>query len=159
MDRTIETYEEAETRAAGAHLAMSLPEHALVAFSGELGSGKTAFIRGMCEAFSCPEQVSSPTFTLINEYSGTRTVLHCDLYRLSGMEDMHEIGLGEVFTREAVILIEWAERALPLLPFPRYEVAAWHGDQDAQRRYRIRYVEDPHDSILFEPVAPFAGQS
>jgi tRNA threonylcarbamoyladenosine biosynthesis protein TsaE len=158
MDNRIETYGEAETRAAGRQLAAALPYPALVAFSGDLGSGKTAFIRGMCEYFSCESQVSSPSFTIINEYTGTTTVLHCDLYRLSGLEDMHSAGIGDAFRREAIVLVEWAERALPLLPLPRYEVASWHGQEETQRRYRIRCVREVHESILFSPVETFTGQ-
>ncbi|MBE0643674.1 MAG: tRNA (adenosine(37)-N6)-threonylcarbamoyltransferase complex ATPase subunit type 1 TsaE [Bacteroidetes bacterium] len=159
MHERFETYSEEETRAAGRRLAARLPKDALVAFSGDLGCGKTAFIRGMCEHFGCERQVTSPTFTIINEYMGDSTVTHCDLYRLNTMEEMLQIGLQELFTGEGLVLIEWAERARPLLPFPRYEVAAWHGDREEQRRYEIRFVQEEDESILFVPAELFARQA
>ncbi len=152
MREHLETYTEAETRAAGSRLAARLPENALVAFSGDLGCGKTAFIRGMCAHYACDQQVTSPTFTIVNEYAGSRKVTHCDLYRLGSIEEMLEIGLQELFAGDGIVLVEWAERALPLLPFPRFEVAAWHGDTEEQRRFEIRLVEEPEDSILFAPA-------
>ncbi|MFA6235302.1 MAG: tRNA (adenosine(37)-N6)-threonylcarbamoyltransferase complex ATPase subunit type 1 TsaE [Bacteroidota bacterium] len=158
MRERFETHSETETRAAGMRLAAVLPAKALVAFSGDLGCGKTAFIRGMCEHFGCDRQVTSPTFTIINEYAGNRTVTHCDLYRLHGIEEMRQIGLHEFFSDEGIVLVEWAERALPLLPFPRYEVAAWHGDSENQRRFELRFVEEEEDSILFEPAELFSRQ-
>ena len=135
MQKEIRTYSETETRAAGRALARELPESAVVAFSGDLGTGKTAFIRGMCDAFDCAGQVSSPSFTIVNEYRGNRRVTHCDLYRLDTIDDMLRIGLDEVFATGGTVLVEWAERALPLLPFPRWEIAAHHGSDADQRVY------------------------
>ncbi len=152
MHKRFETQSESETRLAGTQLAAELPDSALVAFSGDLGCGKTAFIRGMCEYFKCAQQVTSPTFTIINEYDGSCVVTHCDLYRLQTTEEMREIGLHELFTGSGIVLVEWAERARAMLPLPRYEVAAWHGESEIQRRYEIRYVDDEKDSILFEPT-------
>lgn len=151
MHERFDTYSEEETRAAGERLAALLPASALVAFSGDLGSGKTAFIRGMCLFFGCAGQVSSPTFALINEYDGTVPVSHCDLYRLSSLHDMREAGLEALFSSDGIVLVEWAERARTLLPLPRYEVAARHGDSPAHRRYEIRRVDDEDNSILFAP--------
>lgn len=151
MHERFETYSEEETRAAGTRLASLLPASALVAFSGDLGSGKTAFIRGMCVFFGCAHQVSSPTFALINEYKGTIPVSHCDLYRLSSLHDMRETGLEALFASEGVVLVEWAERAQSLLPLPRYEVAARHGESSARRHFEIRLVDDEDNSILFSP--------
>ena len=159
MRERFETYSEEETRAAGRRLAALLPDDALVAFSGDLGCGKTAFIRGMCEHFGCERQVTSPTFTIINEYAGSRAVAHCDLYRLGSVEEMLQIGLNELFAGGGIVLIEWAERALPLLPLPRFEVAAWHGESEVQRRFEIRSVEEAHESILFAPAELFARQA
>jgi tRNA threonylcarbamoyladenosine biosynthesis protein TsaE len=131
----------------------------LVAFSGDLGCGKTAFIRGMCEHFGCDHQVTSPTFTIINEYVGDRSVTHCDLYRLHGIKEMRETGLHDLFGNDGIMLVEWAERALPLLPLPRYEVAAWHGDTEEHRLFQLRFVEEEDDSILFEPADLFSRRS
>ena len=97
-------------------MAEQLPPTAVVAMSGDLGAGKTAFIRGVCEFFGCASQVSSPTFTIVHEYDGTGSIAHCDLYRLESTEEMLQIGLDQLFREERVILIEWAERAEKALP-------------------------------------------
>ena len=153
MHTELITYGEEETRRAGRMLAEQLPDDALVALSGDLGTGKTAFIRGMCEAFGCAEQVSSPSFTIINEYIGTRAVAHCDLYRLETIEEMLAIGLDELFASRRTVLVEWAERALPLLPLPRHEIAARHGSRHAERLIVMQRLERPEESsILFAPV-------
>lgn len=153
MWKELTTYGEDETRRAGRMLAEQLPADALVALSGDLGTGKTAFIRGMCETFGCAEQVTSPSFTIINEYSGTRPVAHCDLYRLETVEEMLAIGLDELFASRRTVLVEWAERALPLLPLPRYEIAARHGSRPDERLIIMQQLERPENSsILFAPV-------
>ncbi|MCB2203917.1 tRNA (adenosine(37)-N6)-threonylcarbamoyltransferase complex ATPase subunit type 1 TsaE [bacterium] len=154
-DEVHETYSVEETRALGRRFASTLPASALVAFCGDLGSGKTAFIQGVCDYFDCAGQVSSPTFTIVNEYSGSRSVRHCDLYRLDAVEDMLEIGLDALFSEDGIILVEWAERALPLLPLPRFEVAAAHGDSESHRSYRIHRLEHGGKSILSAPQQMF----
>ncbi|MFZ1731840.1 MAG: tRNA (adenosine(37)-N6)-threonylcarbamoyltransferase complex ATPase subunit type 1 TsaE [Bacteroidota bacterium] len=159
MQKGLVTYSEQETREAGRRLAAVLPENALVAFSGDLGCGKTAFIRGMCEHFGCERQVTSPTFTIINEYAGSQRITHCDLYRLTSIQEMLQIGLKDLFSDGGIVLVEWAERAIPLLPFPRYEVAAWHGDTEEQRVFEQRHVDAEDNSILFEPAELFSRPS
>ncbi len=156
MRLELNTYGEAETRAAGRQLGEALPPEAVVAMSGDLGAGKTAFIRGLCEHFECADQVSSPTFTIVNEYSGTSPIAHCDLYRLSTQEEMLQIGLHELFREERIILIEWAERARKLLPCPRYEVAIRHSADPSSREITIALLDnEADDSILFEPQELF----
>ncbi len=155
MRYTRDTYGEEETRALGRVFAGELPPDAVVAFSGDLGSGKTAVIRGICDTFRCSEQVSSPTFTIVNEYVGSRSIRHCDLYRLDRIEDMLEIGLDALFRESGTVLIEWAERALPLLPLPRYEIAASHGDVESHRRFSVQLCDADTASILSAPAELF----
>ena len=80
------THSERETEAAGAALAAKLPDGAVVAMYGELGSGKTAFVRGMARGMGIGCSVSSPTFTIVNEYEGERTLIHFDMYRLGSAD-------------------------------------------------------------------------
>jgi tRNA threonylcarbamoyladenosine biosynthesis protein TsaE len=155
----IVTESEAETRLVGAQLAASLSGNALVAISGDLGSGKTALVRGMCEHERCAEQVSSPTFTIINEYAGRRAVYHIDLYRLSSPQEMLDIGLDDVFRADGLVIVEWAERALPILPEPRIEIAARHGATEHQREFTMRQHEDGFDTILSAPAELFARRT
>jgi tRNA threonylcarbamoyladenosine biosynthesis protein TsaE len=107
----IETHTEDETIAAGERLGATLQPGDIVLLSGELGAGKTAFVRGMARGVGAPpDDVSSPTFTLIQEYRGGRTTLHhVDLYRLEPAE-VAELGLDELISGTDVVAIEWAER-------------------------------------------------
>ncbi|MBI5646981.1 MAG: tRNA (adenosine(37)-N6)-threonylcarbamoyltransferase complex ATPase subunit type 1 TsaE [Ignavibacteriae bacterium] len=144
------THSEEETRTLAGAFARALEPGATVALSGDLGSGKTAWVRGMCAAYACEEQVSSPTFTIVNEYRGVRHVLHCDVYRLRSIDEMFEAGLDEMFDSDAVVLVEWAEKMLALLPFPRWEILCEHGGNEAERRYTVVLVADQGSSILEE---------
>jgi tRNA threonylcarbamoyladenosine biosynthesis protein TsaE len=108
--RAVETSGEAETAAAGEQLAHGLRIGDVVLLSGELGAGKTAFVRGLAHALGVPEEeVTSPTFTLVQEYRAPRVVLfHVDLYRLSPRE-VEDLGLDEMMG-EGILAIEWPDR-------------------------------------------------
>jgi tRNA threonylcarbamoyladenosine biosynthesis protein TsaE len=108
---TVTTESEVETRAAGRDLGRTLVRGAVVLLSGDLGAGKTAFVRGLAEGLGIdPEAVSSPTFTLIQEYRGGRLPLHhVDLYRLRSI-DVDDLGLDELTIEGGVTAIEWPDR-------------------------------------------------
>ncbi len=103
------THSERETEAAGAALAAKLPDGAVVAMYGELGSGKTAFVRGMARGMGIGCRVSSPTFTIVNEYEGARTLIHFDMYRLGSADELWGIGWDDYLDRGAVCAVEWSE--------------------------------------------------
>ena len=107
--RRFETNSEAETEQAGADFAGTLPDGVVVAMYGELGSGKTAFVRGMARGMGIHCRVSSPTFTIVNEYKGERELIHFDMYRLSGAEELFDIGWEDYISRGAVCVVEWSE--------------------------------------------------
>ena len=103
----------------GKKIGQHLEPGSVIALIGELGCGKTLLTRGICRGLNVPErQVNSPTFVLVNEYRGRLPVFHIDLYRLSGIDDGFEIGITDYFlrAREGVMIIEWAEKILDLLP-------------------------------------------
>ena len=103
------TISEFETEQVGAHFAEGLIPGAIVLLYGELGSGKTAFVRGLAGALGVkPSDVSSPTFTLINEYRGRPTIYHVDLYRLDPNE-VDDLGLIDLGDSHGIIAIEWAD--------------------------------------------------
>ena len=111
------TRSEAETEALGCRLAERLFPGAVVAYQGDLGMGKTAFTRGLARGLGCRARVTSPTFTIVNEYEGGRLPLfHFDLYRLEGAEDLFDIGWDDYLTRGGVCAVEWSERAEEALP-------------------------------------------
>jgi tRNA threonylcarbamoyladenosine biosynthesis protein TsaE len=127
---------EAETAAAGRELASSLMAGSVVLLSGDLGAGKTAFVRGLAEGLGVnPQDVTSPTFTLVQEYRGGRLPLyHVDLYRLKSIE-VDDLGLDEMAWSGGVIAIEWPDR----LPRPMDNVVSVtieHGD-DTTRKISI----------------------
>ncbi|MFZ5516200.1 MAG: tRNA (adenosine(37)-N6)-threonylcarbamoyltransferase complex ATPase subunit type 1 TsaE [Candidatus Zhuqueibacterota bacterium] len=116
------SYSDAETMAWGEKISRSLRPGDVVAFFGDLGSGKTRTVQGICRGLGCFEQVSSPTFTLINEYSGTFPVYHFDLYRIESEREIYDLGYEEYFNGDGVCLIEWAERIAGLLPAIRIDI-------------------------------------
>ncbi|MGH9663339.1 MAG: tRNA (adenosine(37)-N6)-threonylcarbamoyltransferase complex ATPase subunit type 1 TsaE [Bryobacteraceae bacterium] len=122
--RVFETRSEEETIAVGEQIARSLPSRALVLLIGNLGAGKTTLAKGIVKGLgaAAPEEVSSPTFTLIHEYGEGGRVYHIDLYRLDRAREVAGLGLDELFDREAVVLIEWGERFPQLLPAERIEI-------------------------------------
>jgi len=106
----------AETQALGAKLGARLDAGSLLAFTGELGAGKTAFIRGLAEGLGITEPVTSPTFTIVNEYEGGRLPLfHFDLYRLGSSDELFDIGWEDYLRRGGICAVEWSERAADLL--------------------------------------------
>jgi tRNA threonylcarbamoyladenosine biosynthesis protein TsaE len=117
------THSEEETIGLGRQIARDLPRRAVVLLIGNLGAGKTTLAKGIVSGLGAalPEDVSSPTFTLIHEYGAGR-VYHIDLYRLDTPAQVATLGLDEIFERDAVVLIEWGERFPDLLPRERIEI-------------------------------------
>jgi tRNA threonylcarbamoyladenosine biosynthesis protein TsaE len=117
------TATEDETIELGRRLALELPARGTVLLIGDLGAGKTTLTKGISEgrAAVSPEEVSSPTFALIHEYGGGR-VYHVDLYRLDEARQIANLGLDELFDRDALVLIEWGERFPLLMPKDRTEI-------------------------------------
>ena len=132
----------AETEALGAALAGRLKPGAVVAFSGDLGAGKTAFVRGMARGLGIPERVTSPTFTIVNEYEGGRLPLfHFDMYRLSSSDELFDIGWEDYLVRGGVCAVEWSENVSDALEGDCIRVDIRRGDTDEQRRIEITGVE------------------
>jgi len=116
------TQAEEETIALGEKLAAGLPAKIVVLLIGNLGAGKTTLAKGIVKGLGAaqPDEVSSPTFTLIHEYSPS--VYHIDLYRLDREDQVATLGLDEIFDRKAVVLIEWGERFPRVMPADRIEI-------------------------------------
>ncbi len=131
----IRSESEAETTHAGELLAQSLTAGDVVACTGDLGTGKTRFIQGVCRGLGVPAHVTSPTFTIVNEYySGRVPVYHFDFYRLHSPLELREIGFAEYLNRaDGVALIEWAERVPEELPAVRYDVRISFGERPQER--------------------------
>jgi len=116
------TRDEVETVALGERFGSELRGGDFVAIYGDLGAGKTHFVQGIGKALSVREVVNSPTFTIVNEYHGTLDVYHIDLYRISSIKEILDLGFEEYVEADAVCVVEWAEKLNGMLPEKRYEV-------------------------------------
>ena len=106
----------AETENLGAALGKRLPAGTVLAYRGDLGAGKTAFTRGLSRGLGCAELVTSPTYTIVNEYLGGRLPLfHFDMYRLRSSEDLWDIGWEDYLERGGVCAVEWSENVADAL--------------------------------------------
>ena len=133
----------AETEALGAALAGRLKPGAVVAFSGDLGAGKTAFVRGMARGLGIPERVTSPTFTIVNEYEGGRLPLfHFDMYRLGSADELFDIGWEDYLRRGGVCAVEWSENIAGALEPDAVRVDIRRGSSDQERVITVTGVSE-----------------
>ncbi len=131
-----------QTEALGRRLAARLRPGDVVAFTGELGAGKTAFTRGLAQGLGILERVTSPTFTIVNEYEGGRLPLfHFDMYRLSCAGELFDIGWEDYLLRGGVCAVEWSENVASALEEGTIRVDIRRGTHDSQRIITIEGVE------------------
>lgn len=116
------TNSEAETEALGERVAKEIPDGSVLAFYGELGSGKTAFVRGMARGMGIDACVTSPTFTIVNEYIGQRSLFHFDMYRLGSADELFDIGWEDYLSRNGVCAVEWSENVADAFEGDEYAV-------------------------------------
>ena len=133
----VTTHSEEETEALGERLAKCLRAGSVVALYGDLGAGKTAFVRGLARGLGIRGSVSSPTFTIVNEYPGRVPLFHFDMYRLKNAEELYGIGWEDYLDRNGICVTEWSERIEEALP------------EDAVR-VRIRRLSDSERSVSIE---------
>ena len=125
------THNPAETEAVGAALARALHPGAVIAYRGDLGAGKTAFTRGLARGLGCSEQVTSPTYTIVNEYlSGKMPLFHFDMYRLGSADDLWDIGWDDYLNRMGVCAVEWSENVDEAMEDAIFVTIEKLGDED-----------------------------
>ena len=134
----------AETEAVAAALACELRAGDVVTVSGELGAGKTTFVRGACRALGVTAPVTSPTYTVGHRYEGDPDVSHLDLYRFTGVSAAEWAGDLEPYFDDAICFVEWPEAAADALPPARVEVRLSHMD----RAHRLIALASPEPSLL-----------
>jgi len=139
------TSSDQETINLGRRLGSVLKEGDVIAMAGELGSGKTWFTKGVATGLGVPEEsvITSPSFALVNEYTGRCPLLHMDIYRLEEVSDFFSAGLDEYFYGNGVVVMEWADRWRSILPERRLEV-------------KFEIVDDQTRSITFSGDHPRA---
>lgn len=103
------TKSELETRQFAQKIGERLNPGDVILFTGDMGAGKTAFTKGLAEFFEVSDEVTSPTFALVHEYSGRVNIFHFDLYRLSGFDDLYATGFFDYLDRNGILVVEWSE--------------------------------------------------
>ena len=130
----IQTHNVADTERAGRMLAKKLSPGALVAFTGDLGAGKTAFCRGFLHALGYTGRVTSPTFAIVNEYdTDLCRVCHFDMYRILDEDALYDIGWDDYFDGDTILLVEWSENIAGALPEPHVTVDIRRGAGETDR--------------------------
>ena len=132
------THSETETIDAGKNFSSGLNAGDIVALYGDLGTGKTRFVKGISIGFGVKERVTSPTFVVVNEHlDGRLPLYHFDFYRMRSLAELEEIGFEEYLYGNGVCVIEWAEMIEKKLPSLRYDVRFSHGKSDNERTITI----------------------
>jgi tRNA threonylcarbamoyladenosine biosynthesis protein TsaE len=151
------SHSETQTRRLGARLAGWLKPGDVLALVGDLGTGKTRWVQGVCEGLGVTDPVISPSFTLVNEYAGRRPVYHIDLYRLADSREVLTFGLEDYLYGSGICLIEWADRATDFLP-SEHLIVTLHHLEDTKRRVVMRPQGERFVILLDDfKKAAFAG--
>ena len=127
------THSPEETAALAQRLAEDLQGGEVLAFTGGMGAGKTAFTRGLVFGLGAGDVVSSPTFALVNEYRGRLTVEHFDMYRVNGWDDLYSTGFFDYLDTDSVLVIEWSENIAGALPDQVISIDIQPGEEESQR--------------------------
>ena len=125
-----------DTERLGERIAQSLKGAEVIALFGGLGMGKTAFTRGLCRGLGVTDGVSSPTFALVNEYSGKYNIYHFDMYRVTTWDDLYSTGFFD-YIDTGVLIIEWSENIEGALPENTLKINISRGENDDQRIFEI----------------------
>ena len=148
MNTAIVTHSVNETVEAARDFAAQLQRGDVVTLFGDLGSGKTKFVKGVCHAFHVRTEATSPSFVLLNRYEGIDhagkelLLYHFDLYRVKTLSEIYDLGYEEFLQGSGICCIEWAELLENLLPQRRYDVRFSYGEEETERRIEISSVGD-----------------
>ena len=143
---TVNTHNARETEALGAKIAEKLCGTEVIALFGGLGMGKTAFTRGLAGALGAGENVSSPTFALVNEYSGKYNIFHFDMYRVNTWDDLYSTGFFDYLDMGGVLVIEWRENIENSLPENSIRVSISKNDNENERIITLERGADSEDT-------------
>lgn len=156
----ITTRSEAETVSIGRILGSALRPGDTVCLTGGIGSGKTAFTRGIAEALGITEHITSPTFTILNEYRGDIPLYHFDVYRLEDADELIDIGFEEYLEARGIAVIEWAEKVACVLPSDHVNISF---DRDGKefsnkRTLKIEFRGERYDSVSDEFLKKYSEE-
>ena len=145
-----------QTRAIASALASRLQGGDIVVLAGDLGAGKTTFVQGAAEALGVRAHVTSPSFVLVREYAGRARIVHVDVYRMTSLQEVIDLGYEELFAPDAITFIEWGDAVDAVLPDERVEVDIRVTSED-ERRIVLRGVGETVRARLGEkPFVPWA---
>jgi tRNA threonylcarbamoyladenosine biosynthesis protein TsaE len=147
------------TRDLGRALAGVVRPGDLVVLAGDLGAGKTALTQGIGAGLDVPDRITSPTFTIAQEYAGRLTLHHLDVYRLEHLHEAIDLDLGEILEEPAVVVIEWGDVIAPLLPADHLEIRITFGRGDDDRCFELQPLGPSWTAryrALLEAVAPWS---
>jgi tRNA threonylcarbamoyladenosine biosynthesis protein TsaE len=136
---TIHTTSAEETRAVAAALGSQLVAGDLVLLVGDLGAGKTAFAQGLARGLGVEEPVTSPTFTIVQEYAGRLPLAHVDVYRLDRVQDLYDLGFDELVDGEGVTVVEWGDLVEQVVPAEHVVVRIEPGNADTERVLELSF--------------------
>jgi tRNA threonylcarbamoyladenosine biosynthesis protein TsaE len=134
-DREILTRSSEETIAQGREIGARLTPPVLILLSGDLGAGKTTLTKGIAAGLGAAREddVTSPTFTLVHKYEGSRRVYHVDLYRIEDLHDFETLGLEDIFSEQAVVIVEWPDRLKLRTDWPIVRIHLEHVAEDTRK--------------------------
>jgi tRNA threonylcarbamoyladenosine biosynthesis protein TsaE len=134
-DREVLTHSSEETIAQGREIGAKLKAPVLILLSGDLGAGKTTLTKGIAAGLGAAREddVTSPTFTLVHKYEGSARVYHVDLYRIEDLDDLDTLGLEDIFSEQAVIIVEWPDRLRLRTDWPIVRIKLEHVSEETRR--------------------------
>jgi tRNA threonylcarbamoyladenosine biosynthesis protein TsaE len=137
-----------ETTYIGEQLGRLLIKGSIVCLSGDLGAGKTAFTQGIAKGMGVEDYVTSPTYTIINEYQGRLPLYHFDVYRLNDVEEMYELGYEEYFFGDGAVVVEWADIVRDIIPAERLWITILRAKDENSREIILEPTGEAYEQIM-----------
>lgn len=159
---SLDSYTQAETLTLGIVLGHFVPEGTSIALRGDLGSGKTLLTKGIAKGMGIAEPITSPTFTIVNQYLSGKCILnHMDIYRINDDEELYELGIEEYFDRDSVCVIEWPDILGDILPLDAVNIDfTKHLDEDGNEwRHIVISADEKNKKWLEEAMSEYAFTS
>lgn len=139
-----------QTYKLGESLGKTLQQGDIICLTGDLGAGKTAFTKGIGSGLDVQEFITSPTYTIINEYDGRIPLFHFDVYRLEGVEEMYELGYEEYFFGDGAVVIEWADIVQDIIPQERLWITILRGKEEDTREIIFDDSGERYQNVIKE---------
>ena len=139
-----------QTNQLGQQLGKLLQQGDIICLTGDLGAGKTAFTKGIGVGLGIEEFITSPTYTIINEYNGRIPLYHFDVYRLEGVEEMFELGYEEYFFGDGTVVVEWADIVQDIIPQERLWITILRGKEEDSREIILDASGERYQEIVKE---------